>query len=146
MTAAASGWPTGSAIAATTTPSGWTTPRSWRSWSGTRTDGRRGRPSFPSQRPARGSEAITVTFLPYGRQYIDQDDIDAVARALQADYLTTGPTVGEFERAFCAATGSPFAAACSNGTAALHLATLALDLGPGDVCVVPAVTFLATAN
>ncbi|MGO4128860.1 UDP-4-amino-4,6-dideoxy-N-acetyl-beta-L-altrosamine transaminase [Inquilinus sp. YAF38] len=87
-----------------------------------------------------------MTFLPYGRQYIDQDDIDAVARALQADYLTTGPTVGEFERAFCAATGAPFAAACSNGTAALHLATLALGLGPGDVCVVPAVTFLATAN
>ncbi|MDR6291666.1 UDP-4-amino-4,6-dideoxy-N-acetyl-beta-L-altrosamine transaminase [Inquilinus ginsengisoli] len=89
---------------------------------------------------------MAVTFLPYGRQFIDQDDIDAVVQALQADYLTTGPTVGEFERAFCAATGSTFAAACSNGTAALHLAALALDLGPGDVCVVPAVTFVATAN
>lgn len=87
-----------------------------------------------------------MTFLPYGRQYIDQDDIDAVTRALQADYLTTGPTVGEFERALCAATGAPFAAACANGTAALHLAAMVLDLGPGDVCIAPAVTFLATAN
>jgi len=86
------------------------------------------------------------SFLPYGRQDIDESDIAAVAEALRSDFLTTGPRVEAFEQDFAAAVGAPFAVACANGTAALHLAMLALDVGPGDRVAVPSVTFLATAN
>jgi UDP-4-amino-4,6-dideoxy-N-acetyl-beta-L-altrosamine transaminase len=85
-------------------------------------------------------------FLPYGRQIIEDDDIAAVTAALRADYLTTGPTVEAFERAFAERVGAPHAVACSSGTAALHLAAIALGLGPDDWLIVPSLTFLATAN
>jgi UDP-4-amino-4,6-dideoxy-N-acetyl-beta-L-altrosamine transaminase len=85
-------------------------------------------------------------FLPYGRQTIDDDDVAAVAAALRSDFLTTGPLVGAFETAFAAAAGARHAIACNSGTAALHLAALALDLREGDAAIVPAVTFLSTAN
>jgi len=84
--------------------------------------------------------------LQYGRQSIDEDDIAAVAAVLRSDFLTTGPAVEAFEAAFAGHTGAAHAIACANGTAALHLAALALDLGPGDSVVVPTITFLATAN
>ncbi|MBL9096473.1 MAG: UDP-4-amino-4,6-dideoxy-N-acetyl-beta-L-altrosamine transaminase [Alphaproteobacteria bacterium] len=87
-----------------------------------------------------------MSFLPYGRQVIEDDDIAAVVEALRSDYLTTGPRVGEFEAALKHATGAKHAIACTNGTAALHLAARALNLGPGTVTVVPSITFLATAN
>src|SRR5271165_1741010 len=89
---------------------------------------------------------VTPAFLPYGRQLIEDDDVAAVAAALRADYLTTGPRVEAFERAFAERVGAAHAVACSSGTAALHLAALALGLGPGDWLVVPSMTFLATAN
>jgi UDP-4-amino-4,6-dideoxy-N-acetyl-beta-L-altrosamine transaminase len=85
-------------------------------------------------------------FLPYGRHVIDEDDISAVVDALKSDYLTTGPRVRAFERALEQATEARHAIACTNGTAALHLAARALNLGPGTVSIVPSVTFLATAN
>lgn len=85
-------------------------------------------------------------FLPYGRQTIEDDDVAAVTEALRSDYLTTGPKVVEFEERFAETVGAAHAVACSNGTATLHLSMLALDIGPGDVCVVPSTTFLATAN
>src|SRR5438874_11359201 len=88
----------------------------------------------------------TSPFLPYGRQLIEDDDIAAVVAALRADYLTTGPTVEAFEGAFAERVGAAHAVACSSGTAALHLTTMALGLGPGDWLVVPSMTFLATAN
>lgn len=84
--------------------------------------------------------------LPYGRQQIDEDDIAAVAECLRDDYLTTGPRVDAFEAALRQHTGAQYAAACSNGTAALHLASMALELGPNHQVVVPTLTFLATAN
>ena len=84
--------------------------------------------------------------LPYGRQTIEDDDIAAVAEALRADFLTTGPRVEAFEAAFAQVVGARHAAACANGTAALHLAMLALDVRPGEVCIAPSITFLATAN
>lgn len=84
--------------------------------------------------------------LPYGRQTIEDDDIAAVVEALKADFLTTGPRVEQFEAAFAETVGAAHAVACSNGTAALHLALLALDVQPGEICVVPSITFLATAN
>lgn len=89
---------------------------------------------------------MTQGFLPYGRQTIEDDDVEAVALALRADYLTTGPTVAAFEDLFAKAVGAAHAVACSNGTATLHLAMMALDIGPGDVCIAPSVTFLATAS
>ncbi|WBQ10746.1 UDP-4-amino-4,6-dideoxy-N-acetyl-beta-L-altrosamine transaminase [Hyphomonadaceae bacterium ML37] len=84
--------------------------------------------------------------LPYGRQSIDDSDIEAVTRVLRSDFLTSGPEIEAFETEFANAVDAPFAVACNSATAALHLALDGLDLGPGDVCIVPAVTFLATAN
>jgi dTDP-4-amino-4,6-dideoxygalactose transaminase len=89
---------------------------------------------------------MTDQVLPYGRQTIEDDDIAAVAEALRADFLTTGPRVEAFERAFAQTVGAPHAVACANGTAALHLAMLALEVQPGEVCIAPSITFLATAN
>ena len=90
--------------------------------------------------------ADPIPFLPYGRQVIEDDDIAAVTQALRADMLTTGPLVEAFEDAFAEAVGARHAVACANGTAALHLSMLALDLQPGEAVIVPAVTFTATAN
>jgi UDP-4-amino-4,6-dideoxy-N-acetyl-beta-L-altrosamine transaminase len=84
--------------------------------------------------------------LPYGRHFIDDDDIAAVVRVLKGDYLTTGPAVGAFEAALATAVGAREAVAVANGTAALHLAARALELGPGDTVIAPAITFVATAN
>jgi UDP-4-amino-4,6-dideoxy-N-acetyl-beta-L-altrosamine transaminase len=86
------------------------------------------------------------SFLSYGRQTIDDDDVAAVALALRDDFLTTGPLVEKYENLFAAATGARYAIACNSGTAALHLAVMAEGIGPGDVVVVPSITFLATAN
>ncbi len=84
--------------------------------------------------------------LPYGRQSIDEADIASVVEALRGEMLTTGPRVEAYEAAFAQAVGAPHAVACNSGTAALHLAVLAADLGPGDAVVVPTLTFLACAN
>lgn len=84
--------------------------------------------------------------LPYGRQSIDEDDIAAVVAVLRSDWLAHGPKVTEFERAFAKAVGAKEAVAVNSGTAALHLALLGVGVGPGDVCVVPAITFLSTAT
>ncbi|ETA50654.1 UDP-4-amino-4,6-dideoxy-N-acetyl-beta-L-altrosamine transaminase [Ponticoccus alexandrii] len=84
--------------------------------------------------------------LAYGRQSIAQDDIDEVVRVLRGDFLTTGPEVPKFEEAFCAYTGAPHALACANGTAALHMIAMAMDLKPGDQVIVPSISFVATAN
>jgi UDP-4-amino-4,6-dideoxy-N-acetyl-beta-L-altrosamine transaminase len=89
---------------------------------------------------------VTGGFIPYGKQYLDEADIDAVTQVLRGDWLTQGPQVGWFELAFAAKVGTRHAIACANGTAALHLALLALDIGPRDAVVVPSITFLATAN
>ena len=84
--------------------------------------------------------------LPYGRHCVDEDDIDAVTEVLRGRALTTGPTVDAFEDALAAAVSARDAVVCANGTAALHLAAMSVGLGPGDVAIVPAITFLATAN
>lgn len=85
-------------------------------------------------------------FIPYARQALDRDDLAAVAEVLGSDWLTTGPKVAEFEAALAAFCQVAEAAVVCNGTAALHLAMLALGVGPGDEVVVPAMTFAATAN
>lgn len=85
-------------------------------------------------------------FLPYGRQDIGEDDIAAVADALRSSFLTTGPLVETFEAACAEASGAAHVVVCNSGTSALHLATLALELRPEDAVIVPAITFVATAN
>jgi UDP-4-amino-4,6-dideoxy-N-acetyl-beta-L-altrosamine transaminase len=84
--------------------------------------------------------------LPYGRQAVDEDDIAAVVAVLRGDWLTTGPATRAFEAALADRCATSHAIVCANGTAALHLACLALDIGPGDTVIVPAITFAATAN
>lgn len=84
--------------------------------------------------------------IPYGRQTIDSEDMEALAAVVRSDWLTTGPKVGEFEQALARFTGATEAVAVNSGTAALHCAAAALDLKPGDEVIVPAITFAATAN
>jgi perosamine synthetase len=85
-------------------------------------------------------------YLPYGRHSVSEEDIESVVEALRSDWLTTGPTVGRFERAVARYVGAQDAVALSSGTAALHAAMFALGIGPGDEVIVPAMTFAATAN
>lgn len=84
--------------------------------------------------------------IPYGRQSIDESDIEAVIRTLRSDFLAQGPQVEAFENALCEFVGVRHAIAVSSGTAALHLSCLGLGVGPGDKGVVPGITFAATAN
>jgi UDP-4-amino-4,6-dideoxy-N-acetyl-beta-L-altrosamine transaminase len=84
--------------------------------------------------------------LPYGLHLIEDDDVAAVTAALTSDLLAQGPRAQAFETAFAQRMGAAHAAATSCGTAALHLALLALDVGPGDLVVAPAITFLSTAT
>lgn len=85
-------------------------------------------------------------FIPYGRQIIEDVDVEAVADVLRSGWLTTGPAVQTFEDDFASAVGARHAVANSNGTAALHLSMLAAGIGPGDEVIVPAMTFAASAN
>jgi perosamine synthetase len=93
-----------------------------------------------------GGAPVRETRLPYGRQWLDEEDIEAVVRVLRSDWLTTGPYVHDFERAFADFVGAKEAVAVSNGTAALHAGMYAAGIGPGDEVIVPPITFAATAN
>ena len=84
--------------------------------------------------------------LPYGRQSISEEDIEAVTAVLRGDWLTTGPTVTAFEEAVGEVAGGHRAVSCTSGTAALHIAYSALRLGPGDQVVTTPMTFVATAS
>ena len=84
--------------------------------------------------------------IPYGRQFINDDDIKAVTDVLTSDFLTQGPCIAEFEHAFANYVGAQYAVAVSNGTAALHLCTLALDVKKNDKVITTPITFVATAN
>lgn len=84
--------------------------------------------------------------IPYGRQNISSADIQSVVEVLQSDYLTQGPKILEFEELFARYIGCKYAVAVSNGTAALHLSTLALKVGKGDKVITTPITFAASAN
>ena len=84
--------------------------------------------------------------IPYGRQHIEQDDIDAVIQTLTGDYLTQGPKVKEFEEKFAQYVGSKYAVAVNNATSGLHLAVLALGLKQGERVITTPITFAASAN
>lgn len=93
-----------------------------------------------------GGNPVRKTLLPYGRQSISEEDIQAVVDVLRSDWLTTGPKVGEFEEALAAWVGAKYAVAFSSGTAALHGAAFAAGLKPGDEAITSPLTFAATAN
>jgi UDP-4-amino-4,6-dideoxy-N-acetyl-beta-L-altrosamine transaminase len=93
-----------------------------------------------------GGLPVRRELLPYGRQSIDADDVQAVVQALTSDWLTTGPKVIEFERLFAQAIGAQHAVAVSSGTSALHASVAAAGVGPGDEVITTPLTFVATAN
>ncbi len=84
--------------------------------------------------------------IPYGRQNISEADIEAVAEVLRSDFLTQGPKIPAFEKALRDITGATHVIACNSATSALHLACMALDLGPGDILWTTPITFVASAN
>lgn len=96
--------------------------------------------------PDRESAHAGLNFLPYGRQEIGDADIKAVVEALCSDWLTTGPRVGQFEKAFAQFCGAAEGVAVNSGTAALHAAMRAVGIGKGDEVIVPAITFAASSN
>lgn len=87
-----------------------------------------------------------IMYIPYGRQSIDDADIEAVVKVLKSDYLTTGPAVEAFEKKVADYVGAKYAVAVSNGTAALHVACLAAGIGEGDEVITTPITFAASAN
>jgi UDP-4-amino-4,6-dideoxy-N-acetyl-beta-L-altrosamine transaminase len=89
---------------------------------------------------------MSTQVIPYGKQFISDDDIQAVIGALKGDYLTQGPTILEFEKNFSIYVGSKYSVAVSNGTAALHLCALALGVKDGDKVITTPITFAASAN
>lgn len=85
-------------------------------------------------------------YIPYGRQSIDEKDIEAVVQVLRSDYLTTGPKISEFEKKVADYVGAKYAVAVNSGTAALHIACLAAGIGRGDEVITTPITFAASSN
>ena len=84
--------------------------------------------------------------IPYGKQHVTEEDIQAVIEVLRSDFWTQGPEVPKFEQEFAQYVGSKYAVAVANGTAALHLCTLAMNVKPGEKVITSPITFVATAN
>lgn len=93
-----------------------------------------------------GGTPVRETKLYYGHQYLDEADYEAVLEVLKSDYLTCGPKIDELEEKLCEITGAKHAVACSNGTAALHMACMAAGIGEGDEIITTPITFAASAN
>lgn len=93
-----------------------------------------------------GGTPVRDTKIFYGHQYIDEEDIQAVVDVLKSDYLTCGPKIAELEEKLCELTGAKYAVACSNGTAALHIACMAAGVTRGDEVITTPITFAASAN
>jgi len=93
-----------------------------------------------------GGKPIRETPLPYGRHWVEEEDIQAVVNVLRSDWITMGPKIDEFEQSVCCYTGAQYAVAVSSGTAALHGAMFGLGIKPGDEVITTAMTFVATAN
>jgi dTDP-4-amino-4,6-dideoxygalactose transaminase len=87
-----------------------------------------------------------MKYIPYGRQYIDKEDISFVIKALKNDLITTGQFVNAFEKKISKKLNVPYVYSCSSGTAALHLAFLAIGLSEKDTIIIPAINFIASAN
>jgi len=94
----------------------------------------------------KGGQPIREELLPYGRHWINDEDINAVIKVLKGDYLTTGPMIKEFEKSFAEKVNAEYAVAVSNGTAALHAACYAAGIREGDEVITTPLTFAASAN
>ena len=101
---------------------------------------------MPEPLALHGGTPVRSTPLPYARQSIEEHDVQAVATALRSDWLTTGPTVEQFERAVAGVVEARHAVAVNSGTAALHAAVFAAGIGPGDEVIISPLTFAASAN
>lgn len=93
-----------------------------------------------------GGKPVRETKIFYGRQYIDQEDVDAVVNTLRSDLITCGPKAAELEQKLCELTGAKYAVVVSNGTAALHLAAMTAGISEGDEVIVSSITFAASSN
>ncbi|MCY9029750.1 UDP-4-amino-4,6-dideoxy-N-acetyl-beta-L-altrosamine transaminase [Bacillus inaquosorum] len=93
-----------------------------------------------------GGKPVRDSYLPYGRQWLDEEDIQSVVDVLRGDYLTTGPTIDLFEQKVAEYAGSSYAVAFSSGTAALHAACFAAGISQGDEVITTPITFAASAN
>ncbi|MBQ3104796.1 MAG: UDP-4-amino-4,6-dideoxy-N-acetyl-beta-L-altrosamine transaminase [Lachnospiraceae bacterium] len=93
-----------------------------------------------------GGRPVRETKIFYTHHYIDEADIQAVTDVLRSDFITCGPKIGALEKRLCEITGAKYAVACSNGTAALHMACMAAGVGPGDEVITTPITFAASAN
>ncbi|GFZ77927.1 UDP-4-amino-4,6-dideoxy-N-acetyl-beta-L-altrosamine transaminase [Compostibacillus humi] len=100
----------------------------------------------PSKLALYGGKPVRDSYLPYGRQWVTDDDINSVIKVLKGDYLTTGPLVPKFEEAIAEYVGADYAVAFSSGTSALHAACFAAEIGKGDEVIVSPITFVASAN
>lgn len=103
-------------------------------------------PTTPDVLALDGGSPVRETLLPYSRQSIEEEDVQAVVEVLRSAWLTGGPKVDEFEQAFAARVGAKYAVTFSSGTAALHGAAFAAGLKPGDEAITSPLTFAATAN
>jgi perosamine synthetase len=101
---------------------------------------------MPGQLAIDGGAPVRTSMLRYATQSLDEADIQAVEAVLRGEWLTTGPAVREFEQALCARSGAAYAVAVNTGTAALHAAAAVAGVGPGDEVIVPAISFVASAN
>ena len=93
-----------------------------------------------------GGSPVRETPIYYGKQYIDQTDVDAVTASLKSDLITCGPKTAALEKKICEITGAKYAVVVANGTAALHLAALTAGFQEGDEVIVSSITFAASSN
>ena len=93
-----------------------------------------------------GGYPVRAGKIYYGRQWVEEDDVEAVASVLRSDFITCGPKVEELERSLCEYTGAKYAVAVNSGTSALHCAIMAAGIGPGDEVITTPITFAASAN
>jgi len=99
------------------------------------------------EKPAiEGGTPIRDSFLPYGRQWLDENEINEVLDSLKSDWITTGPKMRKFEADFKDFIGSKYSVAVNSGTAALHISTSSIDINPGDEVITTPLTFVASAN
>lgn len=93
-----------------------------------------------------GGKPVRAAMLPYGQQWLEQDDLEAVMEVLQSPFITQGPAISRFEQQIAEETGAKYAVAFSNGTAALHGACFAAGIGEGDEAITSPITFVASSN
>src|SRR6266404_7861701 len=124
----------------------WRTPEFFRIAPALRTASMSALPTKLETLAIHGGKPVRERLLPYGRQSLDDADVQAVVEVLKSDWLTTGPKIAEFEERFAEWVGAGHAVSFSSGTAALHGAAFAAGLGPGDEAITTPMTFCATAN